>query len=79
VPADKVALALKGTTTEYREVILSSLSSRVRKMIEQELNNGQAVPARDVIEARRAIIDLALEHAARGEIEIRNQEEELIT
>ena len=78
VPADKVALALKGTTTEYREVILSSLSSRVRKMIEQELNNGQAVPAREVIDARRAIVDLALEHAARGEIEIRNQEEELI-
>jgi flagellar motor switch protein FliG len=78
VPADKVALALKGTNTEYREVILSSLSSRVRKMIEQELNNGQAVPAREVIEARRAIVDLALEHASRGEIEIRNQEEELI-
>ncbi len=78
VPADKVALALKGTSTEYREVILSSLSSRVRKMIETELNNGQAVPARDVIEARRSIVDLALEHAARGEIEIRNQDEELI-
>ncbi len=78
VPADKVALALKGTSTEYREIILSSLSSRVRKMIEQELNNGQGVPAREVIEARRAIVDLALDHAARGEIEIRNQEEELI-
>ena len=78
VPADKVALALKGTSNEYREVILSSLSSRVRKMIEQELNNGQSVPARDVIAARRSIVDLALDHAARGEIEIRNQEEELI-
>ena len=78
VPADKMALALKGTSTEYREVILSSLSSRVRKMIEQELNNGQAVPAREVIDARRSIVDLALEHAARGEIEIRNQDEELI-
>ncbi len=79
VPADKVALALKGTANEYREVILSSLSSRVRKMIEQELNNGQAVPAREVIAARRAIVDLALDHAARGEIEIRNEEEELIS
>ena len=79
VPADKVALALRGTSSEYREVILSSLSSRVRKMIESELNNGQGVPAREVIEARRAIIELALEHAARGELEIRNQEEELIT
>ncbi len=79
VPADKVVLALKGTSAEYREVILSALSSRVRKMIETELNNGQAVPARDVAEARRSIVDLALEHAARGEIEIRSQEEELVS
>ena len=79
VPADKVALALKGTATEYREVILSSLSSRVRKMIEQRTQQRPgACPAREVIEARRAIVDLALDHAARGEIEIRNQEEELI-
>ena len=29
----------------------------------EELNNGQAVPAREVIEARRSIVDLALDHA----------------
>jgi flagellar motor switch protein FliG len=79
VPADKVTVALKGTPAEFREVILSSLSSRVRKMIEQELNNGQPVPAREVAEARRGITDLALEMAGRGEIEIRAQEEDLIT
>ncbi len=31
----------EGRDAEFRELILSSLSSRVRKMIEQELNNGQ--------------------------------------
>lgn len=79
VPADKVTIALKGTSAEFREAILSSLSSRVRKMIEQELNNGQPVPARDVGDARRAITDLALEMASRGDIEIRSEEEDFIS
>jgi flagellar motor switch protein FliG len=76
VPADKVALSLKGTPAEFRELILSSLSSRVRKMIEQELNNGQPVPARDVNDARRTVTDLALDLAGRGEIEIRTEGED---
>jgi flagellar motor switch protein FliG len=76
VPPDQMVTSLKGTEPEFREVILSSLSSRVRKMIEQELNNGQPMPARSVIEARRAVTDLALQLAARGEIEIRHDEEE---
>ncbi len=76
VPADKVSVALKGTKTEFRELILSSLSSRVRKMIEQELNNGQPLPAREVNEARRFITDLALEMAGRGEIEIRSGDDD---
>jgi flagellar motor switch protein FliG len=76
VPNDRVAIALRGTAAEFRELILSSLSSRVRKMIEQELNNGQPVPQRDVTEARRVVTDLAMEMANRGEIEIHAQEED---
>jgi flagellar motor switch protein FliG len=80
VPPDQLVTSLKGTEPEFREVILSSLSSRVRKMIEQELNNGQGVPARAVADARRSVTDLALQLAARGEIEIRHDEvEEMIT
>jgi flagellar motor switch protein FliG len=76
VQADRVVLALKGTDADFRNVILQSLASRVRKMIEQELNNGQPVPQRDVTEARRSITDLALDLAGRGEIEINRGEEE---
>ena len=81
VTPDRMVMALKGTDAEFREVMLSSLSSRVRKMIEQELNNGQAVPARNVADARRTIADLALELAGRGEIEIRSGdgEEDLVS
>lgn len=76
VPNDKTVLALKGTTAEFREVILSALSARVRRMVEQELNAGQQVAAKDVQAARRLITDLALEMAGRGEIEINAEEEE---
>lgn len=76
VPSDRVVMALRGTATEFRELILSSLSSRVRKMIEQELNSGQPVPQREVTEARRVVTDMALDMASRGEIEIRGQGED---
>ena len=51
-------------------------------MIDQELNNGQPVAAREVTEARRTITDTALDLAARGEIEINrgaDEEEAYVT
>ena len=80
VPTDRVGTALRGTQAEFRELILSSLSSRVRKMIEQELNSGTPIRAREVNDARRTITDMALEMAGRGEIEIgAGEDEEYIT
>jgi flagellar motor switch protein FliG len=79
MPSDRLVLALKGTTAEFRETVLSSLSGRVRKMIEQELNSGHRVPQREVTEARRVVTDLALEMANRGEIDLGNNEEEYVS
>ena len=76
VPTDKAVLALKGTEASFRETILQSLASRVRRMVEQELASGQAATQREVTEARRTITDLALEMAGRGEIEIKTDNEE---
>jgi flagellar motor switch protein FliG len=76
VPGDRVVVALKGAAPELREVVLSALSARVRKMIEQELNSGQGVPQREVTEARRVITDMALDMAARNEIDIKSEDEE---
>ncbi|MEP9375429.1 flagellar motor switch protein FliG [Aquabacter sp. CN5-332] len=70
VPAEKIVLALKGTDPVFREAILQSISSRVRRMIEQELQGGEPAPHRDVQEARRFITDLALDLAGKGEIDI---------
>jgi flagellar motor switch protein FliG len=82
VPNDKIVLALKGTDQAFREVMLQAMSGRVRKMIDQELNNGQPVAQREVTEARRTITDMALDLAGRGEIEINrgaDEEEAYIT
>jgi flagellar motor switch protein FliG len=76
VPTDKAVMALKGSDLAFREIILQSLASRVRRMVEQELANGQAATQREVADARRAITDLALEMAGRGDIEIKNDNEE---
>lgn len=80
VPSDRLVLALKGTEPEFRTVVLSALSARVRRMVEHELNGGEPAAQKDVIEARRSITDLALDMAGRGEIEINSggEVEELI-
>lgn len=70
IPNDRVVLALKGTDDAFRNIILSSLASRVRRMVEHELNGKEPASQRDVLEARRTITDLALEMAGRGEIEL---------
>ncbi|MCB8823481.1 flagellar motor switch protein FliG [Microvirga rosea] len=70
IPNDRVVLALKGTEDAFRNIILSALASRVRRIVEHELNSKEPASQRDVLEARRAITDLALEMAGRGEIEL---------
>lgn len=75
VPNDRLIMALKGTDAEFRTVILSALSARVRRMVEHELNGGEPAAQKDVAEARRSITDLAMEMAGRGDIEINAGEE----
>jgi flagellar motor switch protein FliG len=70
IPVDRVVIALKGTDQAFRELVLSSLALRTRRMVEHELGVGEPSPQREVLEARRAITDLALEMAGRGEIEL---------
>jgi flagellar motor switch protein FliG len=76
VPTEQVVLALKGTDREFRDAILSSLASRARRLVESELNSSEPSPQRDVADARRAIADLALEMAGRGEIELGNDQDD---
>lgn len=70
VPVERTILALHGAGPELRELVLASVSTRSRRMIEQELSGGAAPPAREIAKAKRAIADLVLEMAERGLVDI---------
>lgn len=67
---DIVVMALRGTDPEFRNVILSSMPSRGRRLVEGELASGAAAPPREVTKARKAIAEIVLGMAARNEIEL---------
>ncbi len=74
IPTERIVLALKGTDTGFRDVILSTLSVRARRIVESELLNGGPAPQREVQKARRAIADIALEMSQRGELELHSDD-----
>ncbi|WP_153772087.1 flagellar motor switch protein FliG [Labrenzia sp. CE80] len=76
IPTDRIVMALKGTDANFREVILSSLTSRARRIAEHELAGGEPAAQRDVLEARSTITNLALEMASRGEVELNPKQDE---
>ncbi|MDB5650199.1 MAG: flagellar motor switch protein FliG [Hyphomicrobiales bacterium] len=76
VPAEKLVLALRGTEEEFCQIVLSSLASRARRMVEGELRSGGSVNQKEVMAARRLIADTVLDLADRGQIELRGPPEE---
>lgn len=76
VQTDQVTTALRGTDADLREMVLSSLSARGRRMVEAELNGAdENANAPDVIEARQAIAALAIRLSEQGDISIASAEE----
>jgi flagellar motor switch protein FliG len=75
VPPERTILALKGADPKLTDIILASLGSRNRRMIEQELAGGATPAQRDVLKARRAIADLVLQMAERGQVDLHPGEE----
>ena len=65
-----VVLALRGTDAEFRDVTLSSMAARARRLVEAELATPFAPPRREIAKARKKIVDLVLKLAQRNEIEI---------
>jgi flagellar motor switch protein FliG len=74
IPTERVVLALQGTNADFRDFVLSSLASRARRLVENELNSGASASQRDIAAARRVICDLVLAMAERGEIELASAE-----
>ncbi len=76
VQSDRLTLALKGTDAAFREAVLAALPARSRRVVESELGRNEAAPARDVAEARREIVKLALDLAGRGEVQLKPASEQ---
>jgi len=69
VPVERTVLALQGADAELQTKVLSALSPRARRMAEAELKSPANVPARDIVDARRAIVDSVLKLSAEGLID----------
>ena len=70
VPSEQVVLALRGTDDAFKELVLSSIASRARRMVESELASSDEPDPKAVNEARRSIADRVMELIGKREIDI---------
>jgi flagellar motor switch protein FliG len=79
VEKDKLPLALKGASEKLREMFFTNLSERAGKMLRDDIEALGPVKLRDVDEAQAAIVAMAKEMAADGQIDIgEGKDEELV-
>ena len=67
---EQVITALSGMDSAIKEIALSSLGARARRMVEAELANDKGVKTKEGDAARGAIAALVLSMAQRGELEL---------
>ena len=73
---DKLPLALKGASERIRDLFFANLSERAGKMLRDDIASLGPVKIKDVDDAQAAIVALAKEMAAAGQIEIGEAAEE---
>jgi flagellar motor switch protein FliG len=79
IQKDRLPLALKGASETIRELFLKNMSERAAKMLREEIEALGPVKLRDVDEAQGAIVLVAKELSAQGQIEIsEDKDEELV-
>jgi flagellar motor switch protein FliG len=79
VEKDKLPVALKGAAEAIRELFLKSMSERAAKMLRDDIEALGPVKLRDVDEAQAAIVVMAKELAAQGQIDIgEGRDDELV-
>lgn len=72
---DQIVVALKGMEAALKEVALSSLGARARRMVEAELANDKGGRTKEGEAARNAIVARVLDMAQRGELELPSSDE----
>lgn len=70
VPKEKLAVALKGASDGIKEMFFKSMSERASKLLKEDMEALGPVRLKDVDEAQIAIVAVAKELAAKGEIVI---------
>lgn len=70
VPAERIILALRDAAPELQVSVLSVLSPRSRRLVEAELSIEVKVSRKSILDARRAIADLALALAEKSTINL---------
>lgn len=70
IDKSKLGIALKGSSEAVRQLFLSNMSQRAAKILQEEMEALGPVRIRDVDEAQTAIINVAKDLAAKGEIVI---------
>lgn len=68
VDKDKLGLALKGASETLRDLFFSNMSERASKLLREEMESMGPVRLKDVDEAQMAMVNMAKELAAKGDI-----------
>ena len=80
VEKDSLGLALKGASESLRELFFSNMSERAAKIMREDMESMGPVRLKDVDQAQMAMVQVAKDLAARGEIMLAGQgsDDELI-
>ena len=80
IDKDKLPVALKGASDTLKDLFLGNMSERAAKILKEEMEALGPVRIKDVDEAQMAIVTIAKDLAASGEIIIAgdNEEEQLV-
>ena len=68
IDKDQLALALKGASDSLREMFFSNMSERASKIMKEDMETMGPVRLRDVDTAQMALVQIAKDLAAKGEI-----------
>jgi len=76
VPKEQLTLALKGASESLRDLFIRNMSERAAKMLKDDLVNLGPVKLRDVDEAQAAVVLMAKDLAAQGQINMQDSRDE---
>ncbi len=76
VQKDRIAMALKGATTEMKDLFFRNLSERAGKMLREEIESLGPVKVRDVDDSRAELVRVAKDLAAQGKIDVKQASED---